>query len=60
MHLHWLHRLKTDSPDVAHIILYRRSEIKLELLYCRFGNVRKNLIFDNVREIVASRIQSSR
>ena len=28
--------------------------------YCRFGNVRENLIFANIREFVASRIQSSR
>ena len=28
--------------------------------YCRFGNVRENLILANIREFVASRIQSSR
>ena len=28
--------------------------------YCRFGNVREDLIFANIREFVASRIQSSR
>ena len=28
--------------------------------YCRFGNVRENLIFANIGEFVASRIQSSR
>ena len=26
--------------------------------YCRFGNVRENLIFANIREFVVSRIQS--
>ena len=35
---------------------------KLNLVhkYCRFGNVRENLIFANIREFVASQIQSSR
>ena len=28
--------------------------------YCRSGNIRENLIFANIRELVASRIQSSR
>ena len=28
-------------------------------LYCRFGNVREDLIFANIREFVASQIQSS-
>ena len=28
--------------------------------YCRFGNIREDLIFANIREFVASRIQSSR
>ena len=28
------------------------------LEYCRFGNVRENLIFTNIREFVVSRIQS--
>ena len=27
--------------------------------YCRSGNIRENLIFANIRELVASRIQSS-
>ena len=30
------------------------------LMYCRFGNVRENLVFANIHEIVASRFQSSR
>ena len=28
--------------------------------YCRSGNIQENLIFANMREFVASRIQSSR
>ena len=28
-------------------------------IYCRFGNVRENLIFANICEFVASRTQSS-
>ena len=31
-----------------------------EFSYCRFGNVRENLIFANIREFVVSRIQSPR
>ena len=30
------------------------------LRYCRSGNIRENLIYANIRELVASRIQSSR
>ena len=29
-------------------------------VYCRFGNVRKNLLFANIREFRVSQIQSSR
>ena len=32
----------------------------IHTVYCRFWNVRENLIFANIREFVASRIQSSR
>ena len=32
----------------------------MSLKYCRFGNVCENLIFANIREFVAPRIQSSR
>ena len=30
------------------------------MTYCRSGNIRENLIFANIRELVSSRIQSSR
>ena len=32
----------------------------IKAIYCRFGNFRENLIFANIREFAASRIQSSR
>ena len=34
--------------------------LQKSFLYCRFGNVPENLIFANILEFVASRIQSSR
>ena len=33
--------------------------LKLNLKYCRSGNIRESLIFANIRELVASQIQSS-
>ena len=39
---------------------YAAHIIKVRIAYCRSGNIRENLIFANIRELVASRIQSSR
>ena len=36
------------------------NKVITALNFCRFGNVREDLIFANIREFVASRIQSSR
>ena len=42
---------RTDAPPHA------RTDAG-STVYCRFGNVRENLIFANIREFVVSRIQS--
>ena len=52
----------SDAKSMQHVHVLEAS-ICLCLLhakYCRSGNIRENLIFANIRELVASRIQSSR
>ena len=51
--------LKFSPPLNIAMVTVRLIPMGTDNIYCRFGNVREDLIFANIREIVASQIQSS-
>ena len=55
-----LYYMVHNGYTVLDITLIIAGSQMIILDYCRSGNIRENLIFANIRELVASRIQSSR
>ena len=51
--------MSLERKDIVTRIDKVRAEVTGRGGYCRFGNVRENLIFANICEFVASQVQSS-
>ena len=55
----WVSEYSNFTVHVDVLYCYELNFILLLMkFFCRFGNIRENLIFANIREFIASRIQS--